>query len=233
MGRRKGSCVRGQIQKTSTSSTKITRPKRPIERPSPLSNYAADAGKDSHTFATSDTWRSALLGTVAAGALIFGYSRTARADCSADGTTLNCSEIIAGDSTPGVVNGGILVDGTIFDTLNVNNLDADIAPDTGTNGINFYSNGSVTINSDTNPHDITTTDATGIFATSYNGNVIVNHDGDITATDGVAIYASTLNGDSVTVDSNGDLAVGAGEGIIATVIYGAGDAQITSDGTVT
>ncbi len=74
-------------------------------------NYTADAGGGSRTFIGSEAWRRALLGTAAAGALIFGYARRAYAQhvppdttCSAtNATTITCT----GDVSTGVslING--------------------------------------------------------------------------------------------------------------------------------
>ncbi len=143
-------------------------------------NYAADAG--SQNFFTSDTWRAALLGTAAAGALFFGYARSARADCVGSGSTLTCT---------GDVNGGINVPGG-YTTLDVNNLNADIAPESD-DGIYFNGDGDVNINSNTTDPDshlisVEGEGADGIDARSET-KITIDHTGDITSKDGHGIYA--------------------------------------------
>ena len=161
---------------------------REIETYGRIYNYSADAGAGSQlitNISESPGWRAALLGTVAAGSLWLYSARVARADCAADGPTiLNCTDTIAGNVAPGVVNGGILVPDT-YTTLNVYDLDANVAPDAGVDGIYFHRTGAgnaIVINSNTNPFDIIVTGvgADGIDAMS-DAAITINHLGDIDA----------------------------------------------------
>ncbi len=119
------------------------RPPQTFDTYQAIYNYAAEAGHGSQTFSTSNTWRAALLGTVAAGALMFGYGRTARAQVmppvapcnviTGGGTTVNCT---------GNLSAGVEVNGS-YTTLNVNTLTANIAPASEVDGINFTSDGNI------------------------------------------------------------------------------------------
>jgi len=51
--------------------------------------------------------------------------------------TLTCTGTISGTAAPGVVNGGIRVPAG-YSTLNVNNITANITPNTGVDGIYFH-----------------------------------------------------------------------------------------------
>ncbi len=147
-------------------------------------NYAGDAGQGSQNFSVSETWRSSLLGTVAAGALLLGYGRSAKAGptacvISGGGTIATCQ----GDQSNGVI------DGTDFNalpvtTLNVNTLTANIAPAAGA-GINVNTAGSITINSDLGTHSIVAT-GNGIYASGSTG-VTIDHKGAVqTSATGIA-----------------------------------------------
>lgn len=182
--------------------------------------------------------RSTLLGTVAAGMLLFGYGRSAQAQVvppaapcnTVSGSTVTCT---------GNVSAGIAIDqvgapADTFSTLNVNGVTRDIAPASMIDGIYFGSDGNVTINSDTGPFSITTTgdNADGIEAYSYNGNVKVTHAGDIITRGDYArgIYADGVA--STIVDHTGDITTrGYGsEGIYAT---GYGRVSVKQTGTIT
>ncbi len=186
-----------------------------------ICNYAGDAGGGSQTFAASDRWRRALLGTVAAGALLFGYGRRAYAACTGSGATLTCT----GDLSAGVnLNNG----SGPYTTLNVYSLTADIAP-TNADGIRFYSNGSIIISSDLGTHSIQTT-RYGIDAkSSVSGSVSVTSTGNVRARNS-GIYAKSYDG-SVKVDSHGDVTSTAARGIYAHS-NGSGDTKIYSYGNV-
>src|SRR6201996_677068 len=111
-------------------------------------------------------FRDAFLGTVAAGALSLALSGPALAGpdlCTIDvtGTIESCS----GNQSAGI---SILNPPTLT-TLNVNDLTETIAPASGTSGINFTSNGAITIISNTGAFGITTSNADGIYALSASG----------------------------------------------------------------
>ena len=107
--------------------------------------------------------RSALATGVASAALLAYGVRPVRAapplNCTTDGTAtiVTCT----GDQSAGVLlsNGG----GT-YTILNVNNLTTNIAPASGVTGVEFDSNGAVTLNVNPGPFAIITTDTIGIFA---------------------------------------------------------------------
>ena len=224
-----------------------------------IHNYTGDAGRGSQTFAGSETWRRALLGTVAAGALFFGYARRAYAQhippdatCPAtNATTITCT----GDVSTGVS----LVNGNgPYTTLNVNNLTTSITPADGVYGIEFTSSaaGDIAINSNTGTFGISTTNAYGIYAYTQGGQVTIDSTGDIAANGGGGIsvlrnggttdvsitsvgnITSTFAGISVnsgqstgaiTIDSTGDITAGTA---IDAANDGYGNVSVTSNGTL-
>ena len=141
--------------------------------------------------------RATTLGTVAAGAMMFGYGRSAQAGpeaCIPVGNFATCQ----GNQSAGIASG---TDFTVppVTTLNVNTLIQNIAPAAGVDGINFISNGDITIVSDTGPFAITTTDATGIYARSVGGGpgdgaVTVTQTGTVStqgnASSAISVYAT-------------------------------------------
>ena len=158
---------RGGAQARKQDRRKPTRPLRGDSRPAApglagrgpairhhVSNYSADAGQGSNTITTlseNTGWRTALLGTVAAGALWLSLPRYARGDDAcilSGGTTATCT----GDQSDGIAS-GIDFPAT-YTTLNVNNLTTNIAPASGVDGIYFRNTFSIAINSDTGPFDI-------------------------------------------------------------------------------
>ncbi|MEO1160463.1 MAG: hypothetical protein AAFW74_08395, partial [Pseudomonadota bacterium] len=164
---------------------------RKIDDPTAASkSIVHQPGQGSQTLAGTGCWRAVLLGTVAAGALFFGYGRSAHASCSYAGTTVTCTGDIADNDPPFIADGGITVS-TPYTTLNVNSLNADLTPGAGTDGISFQTAGAnagdITIDADT---DIATIGdgARGINARSISeengdaasGAVIITHTGDIT-----------------------------------------------------
>lgn len=232
---------------------------RPLNRAA--HNYAVDAGHGSQTFASSETWRKALLGTAAAGALLLGYGRRAYAACVGSGTAPNATLTCTGDlSGTGVASGGINVDGTIYDTLDVNGLDAAIAPSTNPiDGIRFETTGDIKITSDATIHP-TGGSANGIFAYTSGGSnsVEITSKGDVTSDHryGIVVYnfssgdtdirnyASVKTLDSfsainvraygdVTVLSTGDVSSSGGGYGIGVRAYSGADITIDSYATVT
>ncbi|MEM8574613.1 MAG: hypothetical protein AAGF48_08260, partial [Pseudomonadota bacterium] len=182
--------------------------------------------------------RTLLLGTAAAGLMLFSYGRSAYAQATPNSPA--CGDVMApGTSTvtcTGDPEDGVLVDGYTYKyvrTLNVNDIDRDIAPGAGTDGIKFYNtNGNdITIVSDLKdgPNGekiIEVEDARGIYASSRlffdgeAGNVSITNIGDLTTSGGDAdgIYAlsevrsffsTTGNATSgaVTVMQTGDITV--------------------------
>lgn len=224
-----------------------------------VQSYANDAGHGSRSFDQPQTLRSALLGTVAAGALFFGYGRRAYADCTGPAPTLTCTGDIAGTVPPGVVNSGINVPdapGTVYTTLHVLNVTGDlITPASNVDGINFTSasNHDITIYSDANI--LTSGTGSGIRANpnGYTGNILIDSTGDVTSVGGYGIVARDVSGNvtitsdgSVTanssgiyvyatgaigVDSTGDVSSTAGYGIAARST-GSGDVVIHSAGAI-
>lgn len=190
-----------------------------------LYNYHALAGEGSDTFRVLNegrSWRAALLGTVATGALWLMAPRPAKAGpaaCTTVGTTVTCT----GDQSAGISSTTDFNPATV-DTLNVNSLTTNITP-SGATGIYFVRSGAsdtITINSDIAPHSISMTGAGGIFA-SANGGVTIDNTGTI-ATNSVGITALSLNGGAggaVTVINDGAITA-ANQAIIAR-----GDAGVT------
>src|SRR5260370_30283534 len=107
-------------------------------------------------------FRNAFLGTVAAGALSLALSGPALAllppGCSIDATFT--IETCTSNQSAGVA----IVSPALLTTLNVNDLTQAIAPASGTPGINFTSNGAITITSNTGAFGVTTANADGIRA---------------------------------------------------------------------
>lgn len=125
-------------------------------------------------------WRAALLGTVAAGALLLGSARYARAQIVPPAAP--CDDIAGATVTcSGNLQLGIST-GDPYDTLIVNNVTTNIAPAVNVDGIRFVRAGAgdtITIDSDTGTFDIVTTGTgDGIYARAY-GTVVIDHTGDI------------------------------------------------------
>jgi hypothetical protein len=122
------------------------------------------------------SWREALLGTAAAGALTFaigGPAAAAPALCVINGAVATCS----GNQSAGIASGADFPVPPVT-TLNVNNLTTAIMPAYGTGGISFQSSDAITITSDTGTFGISTTRASGIYAAS-SGAVTVTSTGNI------------------------------------------------------
>ena len=183
--------------------------------------------------ASTQLRRSVLLGTVAAGMLLFGYGRVARAGpgpCVTSGSTATCT----GNQSDGI-EGGTDFDETIVSTLKVNSLDRDIAPAAGVDGISFFRFGSLTINSNTTdgpggPFAITTKGdfAYGIHAYSFAGSATVTHIGDIHTSGyyGVGINAAGFR--SVRITHTGDIST---KGDLADGIYADSYGSVTINQT--
>ncbi len=179
--------------------------------------------------------RSVLLGTVAAGVMMFGYGRQVRAQTvppaapcnTVSGATVTCT---------GNVSSGIEIDQygpapDTFDTLIVRDVTADIAPAGGIDGIYFGSDGDITVNSDTTngaggPFSITTTGdgADGIDLYSGAGTATVRHRGDLVTRGNYAsgIYAEGYYGTTVSHDGK----------ITTRGAYSYGVNALSSDGSV-
>jgi hypothetical protein len=133
--------------------------------------------------------------------------------------TLTCTGTISGTAAPGVVNGGIRVPAG-YSTLNVNNITANITPNTGVDGIYFHRVGAganIVIDSDTTPKAIVVNGASadGIDAQSQAA-ITIDHAGDIDASAGRdAIFAQVLSGGTaLSITTAGEL-MGASIGIEA------------------
>ncbi len=199
----------------------------------------------SPTPSTLSAWRAALLGTVAAGALMLGQNHAALAGPdSCDLMAVAFEATCTGNQSDGIV--GDPAGGGDFDpdpaddniiTLNVNNLDQNIAPGPGVSGIFFESNGNVTIISDTTngldePFQIITSGpgADGIYGSSVVGTVVINHTGDISASGiGIRGYSSFLGVLGVDITVTGDISA-AEEGISAEASQ---NVLVTSEGDIT
>lgn len=191
-----------------------------------LYNYHTLAGHGSDTFRALNegrSWRAALLGTVATGALWMMAPRPAKAGpaaCTTVGTTVTCT----GDQSAGI-SSAIDFNAATVDTLNVNSLTTNITPAAGTAGILFFRYGAsdtVTINSNIAPHSISAVTLPGITASAYGG-VTINNTGDIHST-GIGISALSLNGGAggaVTIINNGAITAS------SIGINASGDAGVT------
>src|SRR5665648_856606 len=177
--------------------------------------------------------RSALLGTVAAGMLLFGYGRSAQAQvvinppgdaaaCGANvGPTVTCTGNVSGGLDVSAVSG--------VDVLNVNTLNQNIAPADNIDGISFVGATTVTIVSDTGPFAIIVNDVggQGIFA-SAPGAVSVTQTGDVVSNDSVGIFARST-GDTVNVNFTGDI----NAEITGITVVGDQAVSVTSRGDIT
>ena len=174
--------------------------------------------------------RAAALGTVAAGAMMLGYGRSAQAGpdaCITVGNVATCQ----GNQSAGIASG---TDFTVppVTTLNVNNLNQNIAPAAAVDGIYFGSADPVVINSDTTggpggPFEIIANGADGIRAQS-NTSVTVNSTGNVTGA-GFGINATSAG--AVNVTSTGDVTGGLFYGIFASSVNS--DVSVTSNGDIT
>jgi uncharacterized protein with beta-barrel porin domain len=203
-------------------------------------------------------FRNAFLGTVAAGALSLALSGPALAvlpaGCSLDATFT--IETCIGNQSAGIA----IINPVMLTTLNVNDLTQAIAPASGTPGINFTSNGAITITSNTGAFGITTanadgirangagtgavtltstgnittagTSAYGIFADANSAGVTVTSTGNIATTGAQAhgIYALGLNGSAVTVTSTGNIST-SGDSAYGIRADGAGGGAVTLTST--
>lgn len=157
------------------------------------------------------SWRSGLLATAAAGALLLVPSGAAHAVCNTAGNVATCT----GDEVNGIQSGTDFFVPPV-DILNVNNLlAAGIGPALTVDGINFTANAAqdITVNADTaGTLGILTTgdNAQGIFAYQNGG-------------DGAVTVISTGN-----ISTNGERAAG----IEAFQNGGAGVVSVTSTGNI-
>ncbi len=166
-----------------------------------------------------------LLPWAVAAAMLLGGGLAAQAQsitpadkCTVDGTTVTCT---------GNLSGGVKVNSPddTYNTLEVNTLNGDIAPEAGTSGINFdthnedtdtYGNTDITLTVDTGANGITTkgTNARGVSARSA-GDVTVTVTGKITAKGlcdtsdnqecSEGVYARSEDDGVVTVNVTGDI----------------------------
>ena len=188
--------------------------------------------------------RTALLGTAAAGLMLFGYGRSAyaqivppSAECPASASTVTCT---------GDVSSGIFIDRpTSYTDLIVEDITGDIAPGvSGRAGIRFLSFGDININSNTGEYKIETINGHGIEAISGSGSqpggfVLVDHTGDIVVNDGVnkaGIRARSFD-NKIEIRHSGDitnLGTGAGysDGIYARANGAGAGIRITSRGDI-
>ncbi len=201
-------------------------------------------GSSSPSPATLPAWRTALLGTVAAGALMLGHDHAALAGPDSCNLLVPAIATCSGNQSNGVA--GSNIPGSDFNPepppagdnktiLNVTNLSANITPAVDVPGIGFGSTGNVLINSDTTngpggPFEIITTGALGhgVYgaSTGVGTDVTIIHTGDITSeADGFRGLA-LLGSVEITATSNIDAGV---NGIIVGAYQ---DVQVTSVGNI-
>src|SRR3984957_10968200 len=177
-------------------------------------------------------FRDAFLGTVAAGALSLAFGGTALAGpdaCTINGT--GTIETCTGNQSAGIS----IVSPALLTTLNVADLTQAIAPASGTPGINFTSNGAITITSNTGAFGIATANADGIFASNVSGALTVTSTGNISTAGGNALGIDAMGGvgaGAVTVTSTGNITT-AGTNPGGVFAGGAGAVTVTSTGNIT
>jgi hypothetical protein len=120
-----------------------------------------------------------------------------------------------------------------FDTLNIGNLTTNIAPASGVTGVEFTSNGNVTLNVDPRPFGIVTTDAERHIAASNGGFVTITSTADITTTAAPASASKgSVQSSALTITSSGRISTSGNNafGIAAGTVYG--PITITSTGDI-
>jgi hypothetical protein len=175
-------------------------------------NYSSDAGQGSANFHDDPglTWRRALLGGVAAGAMWTTAARQAVASggCSLNGGTYTYNAATKTLTCTGDLHGGVSPQISLLPVgfgappnLVIKNLSQDITPSMGTAGIFFHpSNGAAANLTNTlGTNKITTIGANGIDVDSAVG-VTINHTGDIATTNGIGIKGSSAGAGGASVD---------------------------------
>jgi hypothetical protein len=184
------------------------------------------------------SWRTALATGVASAALCAYGVRPARAQtvppappCNqisgTTGSIVTCSGNVS--SSVSLPNGS-----GPFDTLNIGNLTTNIAPASGVTGVEFTSNGNVTLNVDPRPFGIVTTDANGIFAASNGGFVTITSTADITTSGSSSVgIQGSVQSSALTITSSGRISTSGNNafGIAAGSVYG--PITITATGDIT
>src|SRR5680860_432472 len=196
--------------------------------------------------------RSALLGTAAAGMLLFGYGRSAQAQVAppaapcetvtGGGTIVTCTDTPTDNVSTGVsIEQVVALPPTNFITLNVNGLRQNIAPLADVSGIYFGSYDAVTINANTTdgpggPFQIITTGTgRGVYARSIDADATINFTGTVHS-ENVGIFARVLiGGGDAKIVSTGDVtsnnpASAYDSAIVATSLFG--NAYVKSTGTI-
>ncbi|MES0871478.1 autotransporter domain-containing protein [Pseudovibrio sp. SCP19] len=119
--------------------------------------------------------------------------------CQISGTTVTCS----GDLSVGVdVQGGA---GGAYTTLIIEDVTSNITPSFFLPGIQFDSNGNITINSDTGDFFIATDGRNAIEIDPDGGNVSLTHTGDIQTISQYASGVEVRDADAVTITQSGDI----------------------------
>jgi hypothetical protein len=182
------------------------------------------------------SWRTALATGVASAALCAYGVRPARAQTVPPAPPCNQISGTTGSivTCSGNVSSGVsLPNGSgPFDTLNIGNLTTNIAPASGVTGVEFTSNGNVTLNVDPRPFGIVTTDANGIFAASNGGFVTITSTADITTSGSSSVgIQGSVQSSALTITSTGRISTtGANAfGIAAGSVYGPITITSTSD----
>ncbi|ODA66240.1 Autotransporter beta-domain protein [Methyloligella halotolerans] len=167
------------------------------------------------------------MGTVAAGVLLFGYGRPAQAApdaCITSGSVTTCT----GNQSDGITNGpGGDFTTPPTTTLRVNRLTQDIAPASGTSGIEFADFArDIAIVADTTdgpggPVAIVTRGANsfGVAAIAGSRSASITHTGDVTTfgTRSFGLYAYTLTGPQASITHRGAITTlgDSSDGIVA------------------
>ncbi len=185
---------------------------------------------------TLPAWRGALLGTVAAGALMLAHDNAVLAGPDDCDISVPGVAVCSGNQSNGIVASpfGGEIDLDLFPTVNVNNLTQDIAPVGLAPGIALAATGDVTLISNTTdgpegPVQITTAGA--VTAIDVDGeNVSVSHTGDITSGGGgISVFSAAGSSGTAYVSFTGNINATA-SGIVATADEAV---EISSEGNIT
>jgi hypothetical protein len=202
-----------------------------------LPSHFARSGAASRAV-SSKPLRNVLLGTVAAGVLAFGYGR--RGNAYSVSPSAYCDVVAAQVTCSGDLSEGVYVDGAgVLDYLRVYDLEHNIAPGIGDDGIQFVSSGNVEIvveGSETYKIVTTGSGGEGIFGRSENGNVKITNDLDIEmfGTDSEGIRARVDGDGTIDIDNTANIfSFGSSSPGIFARTSGTGSITVSNSGAVT
>ena len=149
-------------------------------------------------------------------------------ECNIEGTEVTCS---------GNLSGGVDVDGGTgtYTNLYVNKLDGEIAPNDDTIGIEFTSNGNITLDVNTGDYDITTSGADGIYVKSdstIDVDVVTGHiETSGFGAEGIYVEHKVGGSGDIDVDVNGDITTNgqSSKGVIVSGRDGTINVEVNGD----